>query len=149
MTTDALMALISKKVPKNIADIQALRDKFNKFDDKERDELLSEMSAKILLARAKRVLWELLKNGVLAVFVYIGITQEWFNRHFFDDIGSASWLSFVSSIWKKIYDNPGFVAFIIVLLATISVVPYFFRGNKEENLEIINKTIEQKALDKR
>ena len=30
MTTDTLMALISKKVPKNETDLQALRDKFDK-----------------------------------------------------------------------------------------------------------------------
>ena len=81
------MRIFSKKVPKNTADIQALRDKFNKFDDKERDELAEQIKYEIAGSNLKVAVFAFLGGVAFGVFVYIGITHEWFSRYFFDRFG--------------------------------------------------------------
>lgn len=148
MTTDALMALISKKVPKNTADIQALRDKFNKFDDKERDELAEQIKYEIAGANLKAAAFAFLGGLAFGVFVYFGITHEWFSRYFFDRFG----IDAISDVWKEIYDAPGSIILFMAVFSALCAVWFYFdlpNEDRKKNLDVINELITQKALNKR
>ena len=145
MDTNTLMTLIEKKVPKDFAQIQALRAKFDKLDDKARNELAIEIKAKTANSNMKAMFETLVGGAILTAFVYCGIEYEWFSRDFFDSFG----VDFISNEWKKAYDEPEFVIFFGSFLSIIGAVVCFFNlpdDTRKENLKIINELILEKAL---
>ncbi len=147
MDTNTLMALIEKKVPKDFTQIQALRAKFDKFDDRTRNELALEIKAQTANSNVKAMLETLVGGAILTALVYFGIEYDWFSRDFFDDFG----VDFISREWKKTYDEPNFVLFFGTILSVIGALINFFNlpnDTRKENLKVIDELILRKTLDK-